>query len=104
MGWQDSHLHLFRIAGREYGPAFLDDELKTLDEKQFRIGDLAKTGDLAGYEHDFADGREHEHVVEASAVADAATVYPAGIHTQDRGYDGDAWYLSTLTGTMYPWR
>jgi len=76
MGWQDSHLHMFRIAGREYGPAYLDDELETLDEKQFRIGDLAKTGDLAGYEYDFGDGWEHELAVEASAVADAATVYP----------------------------
>ena len=77
MGWQDSHLHTFRIAGREYGPAYLDDELKTLDEKRFRIGDLVKTGDLAGYECDFGDGWEHELAVEASAAADAATVYPA---------------------------
>jgi hypothetical protein len=76
MGWQNSHLHMFRIAGREYGPAYLDDELETFDEKQFRIGDLVKTGDLAGYEYDFGDGWEHELAVEASAVADAATVYP----------------------------
>jgi hypothetical protein len=73
MGWQNSHLHMFRIAGREYGPAYLDDELETLDEKQFRIGDLVKTGDLAGYEYDFGDGWEHEVAVEAGA---AATVYP----------------------------
>ncbi len=69
MGWQNSHLHMFRIAGREYGPAYLDDELETLDEKQFRIGDLVKTGDLAGYEYDFGDGWEHELAVEASAAA-----------------------------------
>ena len=79
MGWQNSHLHMFRIAGREYGPAYLDDELETLDEKQFRIGDLVKAGDLAGYEYDFGDGWEHEVAVEASAAADAATVYPACI-------------------------
>src|SRR5450755_4155802 len=53
MGWQDSHLHMFRIAGREYGPA-----------------------DLAGYEYDFGDGWEHELAVGASATADAAAVYP----------------------------
>jgi Plasmid pRiA4b ORF-3-like protein len=79
MGWQDSHLHVFRVAGREYGPASLDDELETLDEKQFRIGDLMEASDLATYEYDFGDGWEHELVVEASAVADAATVYPACI-------------------------
>ena len=76
MGWQNSHLHMFRIAGREYGPAYLDDELETLDEKQFRIGDLVKPGDLAGYEYDLGDGWEHEVAVEAGAAADAATVYP----------------------------
>ena len=79
MGWQDSHLHMFRIVGLEYGPAYLDDELEVLDEKQFRIGDLVKAGDVAGYEYDFGDGWEHELVVEASDVADAATVYPGCI-------------------------
>jgi Plasmid pRiA4b ORF-3-like protein len=76
MGWQDSHLHRFRIADREYGPEYLDDELDTLDEKQFRIGDLMTTGDLAGYEYDFGDGWEHELAVEGRAVADATAVYP----------------------------
>ena len=76
MGWQNSHLHMFRIADREYGPAYLDDELETLNEKQFRVGDLVKTGDLASYEYDFGDGREHELAVGAGATADAATVYP----------------------------
>jgi hypothetical protein len=76
MGWQDSHLHRFRITDREYGPAYLDDELDILDEKQFQIGDLMTTGDLAGYEYDFGDGWEHELAVEGSAVADATAVYP----------------------------
>ena len=76
MGWQDSHLHIFRIADREYGPAYLGDELETLDERQFRIGDLMKTGDVAGYEYDFGDGWEHELAVEADAAADVASVYP----------------------------
>src|SRR5260370_37352887 len=75
MGWQDSHLHMFRIAGREYGPAYTGDGLGTLDEEQFRIGDLLKTGGLAGDEDDFGDGWEHELAVEASARADAAAVY-----------------------------
>ncbi len=79
MGWQNSHLHMFRIAGREYGPAHPEIELEMLDEKQFRIGDLMKTGDLASYEYDFGDGWEHELAVEASAAADAVTVYPACI-------------------------
>jgi hypothetical protein len=77
MGWQNSHLHMFRIADLEYGPVHPEIELETLDEKQFRIGDLMKTGDLASYEYDFGDGWEHELAVEASAAADTVTVYPA---------------------------
>ena len=50
MGWQNYHPHMFRIADREYGPAYLDDELDALDEKQFQLGELLKTGDRAGYE------------------------------------------------------
>jgi hypothetical protein len=89
MGWQNSRLHMFRIAGREYGPAYLDDELETLDEKQFRIGDLVKTGDLAGYEYDFGDGWEHEVAVEAGAAADAATVFPECIAGEGACPPGD---------------
>jgi len=76
MGWQNSHLHMFRITGREYGPVYAEDELETLDETQFRIGDLVKAGDLASYDYDFGDGWEHELAVEASATADADAVYP----------------------------
>jgi len=76
MGWQDSHLHMFRIANQEYGPAHPEIELETLDEKQFRIGDVVTTGDVAGYEYDFGDGWEHELAVEASATADATARYP----------------------------
>ena len=60
MGWTGSHLHMFRIGGREYRPACLGEELETLDESQFRIGDLMKPGDRAGYEYDFGDGWDHE--------------------------------------------
>ena len=59
MGWQNSHLHMFRIVGRDYGPAHPEIEFETLDEKQFRIDDLMKTGDVAGYEYDFGDGWEY---------------------------------------------
>src|SRR5260370_38839479 len=52
MGWQNSHLHMFRIAGREYGPAYTDGELGAPHEKQFRNGDPVDAGDLAGYPSD----------------------------------------------------
>lgn len=77
MGWQESHLHMFRIDGQEYGPVYLEAELETLDEGRYRIGDLLKTGGRAGYEYDFGDGWDHELTVEADIVADTVTVYPA---------------------------
>ena len=76
MGWQESHLHVFRIAGRDYGIADPDGELGHLDERKFRLGDLVQPADVIEYEYDFGDGWEHELAVEASAPADAARVYP----------------------------
>jgi hypothetical protein len=32
-GWQDSHLHVLRIAARENGPAYLDDEREMLTKR-----------------------------------------------------------------------
>jgi hypothetical protein len=77
MGWQDSHLHTFRIGGREYGAVYPDDEFEGLDESRFRFGDLVKAGDRIEYEYDFGDGWEHEILIEADAEADAGTIYPA---------------------------
>ena len=113
MGWQNSHLHMFRIACREYGPAYLDDELETLDEKQFRIGDLVKTGDLAGYEYDFGDGWEHEvavrptlrhvHSLLQPALA-VREIFIAGIFSElglEGGDDSSGVFLGTPVGTRH---
>ena len=40
MGWQDHHLHAFRVGGVSYGPLDPDDELGHLDERKLRLGDL----------------------------------------------------------------
>jgi len=98
MGWEESHLHMFRIKDREYGPTYLDEELETLDESQFRIGDLMKPGDRAAYEYDFGDSWEHELAMEASTVADASTVYPAC--TAGEGYDPAHFDLAAATAAV----
>jgi hypothetical protein len=76
MGWRESHLHLFRIADREYGMLTLAGELEFLDERKFRLGDLVKPGDLIKYEYDFGDSWEHELAIEASDNAAADMTYP----------------------------
>jgi hypothetical protein len=77
MGWQDSHLHAFRLGHETYAAPDPDDEMGSLDETRFRLGDLVAGVDRFDYEYDFGDGWEHEVVVEARAVAQEGAVYPA---------------------------
>lgn len=60
MGWTDSHLHLFRAGGIEYGVR--DPEMPALrSEKSVRLGTLLlKPGDRLVYEYDFGDSWEHD--------------------------------------------
>lgn len=76
MGWQDYHLHAFRVGDANYAPAALDDEMGYLDETRFRLGDLAATADRIEYEYDFGDGWEHELVIEAHTIAQDGAIYP----------------------------
>ena len=77
MGWQDSHLHAFRVGDETYAAPDPDDEMGSLDETKFRLGDLVAGVDRIDYEYDFGDGWEHAPVVEARAVAQDGAVYPA---------------------------
>ena len=78
MGWQESHLHAFRIGDREYGRTdYLDENFGTLDERAFRLGDLVKPGDVVGYRYDFGDCWDHELAIEAAETAADGGVYPA---------------------------
>lgn len=76
MGWQDYHLHVFRIGDAAYGPD-PENELGFRDETKVRLSDVARVGTRVGYEYDFGDGWEHELVVEAASRAEAGQAYPA---------------------------
>jgi hypothetical protein len=77
MGWQECHLHSFRIAGGEYGMPDPDYALDTLDERAFRLGDLVKPGEVIEYQYDFGDDWRHELSIDAAEEAAADVVYPA---------------------------
>ena len=77
MGWQDSHLHAFRLGDRTFAAAHPDDDMGHLDETQFRFGDLVAGADQIDYEYDFGDGWDHALVVEARAAAGDGIFYPA---------------------------
>src|SRR3989442_574633 len=68
LGWMDCHLHEFRIRVRRYGMPDPDDDYgePPLDELEYRLGELVRSGDRFEYVYDFGDGWRHEVVVESS--------------------------------------
>lgn len=74
MGWQDCHLHAFRVGDVSYGPPGPDGEVGYLNEHKFRLGGL--TADRIFYEYDFGDGWEHELVIEERITAAEGAAYP----------------------------
>jgi hypothetical protein len=76
MGWQNYHMHAFRVGELSYGP---DPEgmLGHLEEAKVHLADLAEVGMRIGYEYDFGDSWEHELFVEARTAAEASRTYPA---------------------------
>jgi hypothetical protein len=72
MGWTDSHLHEFEIAGKRYADPE-DDEYgdfpDTLDESLFTLKDLVKKGKTFAYLYDFGDGWRHNITVNATSPA-----------------------------------
>lgn len=83
IGWTNSHLHQFEIAGTRYtDPRFMMgdfDDFGAIDYSGIRIGDLvSKHGSKLrmGYEYDFGDGWRHEVVLEKVTQSDPGTKYP----------------------------
>lgn len=65
MGWEDAHMHLFIVGGREYGVT--DPELGTTigDERGAVLSELVHAGERFVYVYDFGDDWGHEIVVES---------------------------------------
>jgi hypothetical protein len=77
MGWENYHLHAFRLGDESYAAPDPEDELGYLDETKFRLGDLVAKADRIDYEYDFGDGWDHALVIEAHTVAQVGIEYPA---------------------------
>lgn len=79
MGWQESHLHDFRIGRQRYGePDSEFGEDDAINERTVRLADvLGKVRAKAIYTYDFGDGWEHDIVVEKILKPDPTLVYPA---------------------------
>lgn len=78
MGWEDVHLHEFRIDGKSYGmPEDAWDEPRIHDEKKVRLHDLAlKEKQKFEYIYDFGDNWDHEIELERIMSPESGIIYP----------------------------
>lgn len=63
MGWTNSHLHQFDIAGTRYGMVDVDEAGDLEDESAYSLEDLVRSGISFVYEYDFGDSWEHDVTV-----------------------------------------
>ena len=80
MGWENYHMHEFRINGERYGRPDPDGEAmfgtKINKDKEFKICDLISEGDVFEYVYDFGDDWRHEIIVEKALEAEVGAGYP----------------------------
>jgi hypothetical protein len=109
MGWEDCHMHAFRIGQKRFGiPG--DDLPEIGDERDVRLFRLlGKVGAKAVYTYDFGDGWEHEIVVEKRLPPEGGQAYPACIDGKRHGPPEDCggvpgYYslLETISDPQHP--
>jgi len=81
VGWEDCHMHEFRIGRQRFGVPEPDEGLMGLPacihERKARLADvLCKPGAKAEYTYDFGDGWEHTVIVEKLFTPEAGVAYP----------------------------
>ena len=84
MGWEDCHLHDFRIGQQRYGkPDPMEREFggpRTANERTARLFQvLGRAGIKAVYTYDFGDGWEHKIAVEKRLAPEPGRAYPTCI-------------------------
>ena len=80
MGWDDSHLHLFQVGGRDFS-LFSDSDDAPAEEEDSRTVSLralglVRRGRKFTYIYDFGDNWMHQIEVEAAQPADPDVFYP----------------------------
>jgi hypothetical protein len=86
MGWDDVHMHLFTIKGKNYGMPDDDGWSETHDEEDATLNKVApKVGDKFLYEYDFGDSWTHEILIEKHGPREPGTHYPTCVKGKRRG-------------------
>jgi hypothetical protein len=110
MGWTDSHLHEFEIAGARYGLPDPDwDDGEVSDEAKATLFRVAGQGDRLGYVYDFGDGWTHTLTVEKVLAPEPGVPYPRCVSGRRAcppedvggpwGYDG---FLAAMADPAHP--
>ncbi|THF68528.1 plasmid pRiA4b ORF-3 family protein [Deinococcus sp. Arct2-2] len=85
LGWEDVHLHKFRIHGRDYGTSYEGGIMFSTNPQQVRLdGFKLRAGERFRYEYDFGDFWEHDLRLERVLPLDPKKKYPvcvAGQHS-----------------------
>lgn len=79
MGWEDYHLHMFKIEGLIYGDPEDDEfgDLGTLDETNYKLKQVIYgEGQRFTYEYDFGDSWMHTLLVEKILIPETGIHYP----------------------------
>lgn len=87
MGWEQSHLHEFRVGRRRYGEPDPYERgfgmENQIDERKVRLHEvLGRVGAKAVYTYDFGDSWEHGLVLEKRLPTDPSLAYPSCIGGQ----------------------
>jgi hypothetical protein len=90
MGWEDCHMHEFRIGRKRFGMPDPDERLmgpaSAVGERTARLsGVLGKVGAKAEYIYDFGDGWEHGIIVEKKLPLEPGRAYPACVDGKRHG-------------------
>lgn len=74
MGWDDAHLHVWDIAGAEYGVP--DPDWDVVPESEVAVADVCSEGARLQYTYDLGDDWEHDITVERLLSPDEAGEVP----------------------------
>lgn len=76
-GWEDYHLHAFKLHGRHYGTTWTGERHRDMTGREIALVDLQlRARQRILYEYDFGDLWEHEIRVEARLERESSKVYP----------------------------
>ena len=77
MGWDDAHLHEFRIGELRFGEAVPEEDYDVVDESGVDLSQVAPNDPITfKYLYDFGDGWEHDVAIDSGLDKERGVRYP----------------------------